>query len=143
MMKKLNKGSMKSLVVALGLFSLTIISCTKSEESLQPNQSEIESRRRPGGGGGGTGETPPSGIPQVTGLSATASGPTQVSLSWNSVPGATSYWIYRDSYVPAIVTSTNYVDGSVSSGTTYTYAIAAVVNSTLGPKSRSVTVTTP
>lgn len=144
MMKKLNKGSMKSLVVALGLFSLTIISCSKSEESLQPNQSEIESKRRPGGGGGGTGETPPpNGIPQVTGLSATAAGPTQVSLSWNSVPGATSYWIYRDNYVPAIVTSTNYVDGSVSSGTTYTYAIAAVVNSTLGPKSSSVTVTTP
>ena len=140
-MKKLNKGFMTSLVMALGL-SLTIISCTKSEESLQPNQSEIESRKRPGGGGG-TVETPPSGIPQVTGLSANATGPTQVSLSWNSVPNATSYWIYRDNYVPAIVTSTNYVDASVSSGTTYTYAIAAVVNSTLGPKSSWVTVTTP
>ena len=143
MMKKLNKGSMKSLVVALGLFSLTIISCSKSEESLQPNQSEIESRRRPGGGGGGTGETPPNGIPAVTGLTANASGPTSVNLSWNSVPGATSYWIYRDNVVPAIVTTTSFVDGSVSSGTTYTYAIAAVVNSTLGPKSSWVTVTTP
>ena len=142
MMKKLNKGSMKSLVVALGVFSLTAISCTKSDESLQSNQSEIESRRRPGGGGG-TGETPPNSVPQVTGLSATASGPTQVNLSWNSVPGATTYWIYRGTYVPAIVTGTSYVDRSVSSGTTYTYAIAAVVNSTLGPKSSSVTVTTP
>jgi len=142
MMKKLNKGSMKSLVVALGVFSLTAISCTKSDESLQPNQSEIQSRKRPGGGGG-TGETPPSSVPQVTGLSATASGPTQVNLSWNSVPGATTYWIYRGTYVPAIVTSTNYVDRSVSPGTTYTYSIAAVVNSTLGPKSSSVTVTTP
>ena len=133
---------MKSLLVALGVLSLTVISCTKSDESLQPNQSEIESKRRPIGiGGGGSGET--SGIPQVTGLSANASGPTVVNLSWNSVPGATSYWIYRDNYVPAIVTSTNYTDGSVSSGTTYTYAIAAVVNSTLGPKSSSVTVTTP
>lgn len=140
-MTKLNKGSMKSLVVALGVFSLTAISCTKSDESLQPNQSEIESKRRPGGGGGGTGET--SGIPQPTGLSATAAGPTQVNLTWNSVPGATSYWIYRDSYVPAIVTTTNFADRTVSSGTTYTYAIAAVVNSTLGPKSSPVTVTTP
>jgi|SRR4030095_11569081 hypothetical protein len=141
MMTKLNKGSMKSLVVAFGFFSLTVISCTKSDESLQPNQSEIQSRRRPGGGGS-TGETP-SGIPQPTGLSATATSPTSVYLSWNSVPNATAYWIYRDSYVPAIVSGTSYTDGSVSSGTTYNYAIAAVVNSTLGPKSSSVTVTTP
>ncbi len=140
MIKKLNKGSMKSLVLALGMLGLTAISCTKSDEALQTNQSEIESKRRPGGGGG-SGET--SGIPQVTGLVAIASGPTAVSLSWNSVPGATSYWIYRDNVVPAIVTTTSYVDGSVSPGTTYTYSIAAVVNSTLGPKSSPVTVTTP
>ena len=133
---------MKSLVVALGVFTLTAISCTKSDENLQPNQSEIEAKRRPGGGGG-TGEIPPSSVPQVTGLTANASGPNSVDLSWNSVAGATSYWIYRDNYVPAIVTSTSFTDGSVSSGTTYTYAIAAVVNSTLGPKSSSVTVTTP
>ena len=136
-MKKLNKGFMKSLVVALGVFSLTAISCTKTDESLQPNQSEIQSRRSHTGGGS------VSSIPQVTGLSANASGSTQVNLTWNSVPNATSYWIYRDNYVPAIVTSTNYSDGAVSPGTTYTYAVAAVVNSTLGPKSVSVTVTTP
>ena len=139
-MKKLNKGSMKSLVVAFGVLSLTAISCTKSDEGLQSNQSEIQSRKRPGGGGG-TGES--SGIQQVTGLSANASGPTQVNLTWNSVPNATTYWIDRDTYVPAIVTSTNYADRSVSPGTTYTYAIAAVVNSVLGPKSASITVTTP
>ena len=139
MMKKLNNGSLKSLVVALGFFSLTAISCTKSDEGLQPNQSEIESRRRPGGGG--SGET--TGIPQVTGLSANASGPTSVNLSWNSVSGATTYWIYRDNVVPAIVAGTSFVDRSVSPGTTYSYAIAAVVNSTLGPKSSWVTVTTP
>jgi len=138
MMKKLNKGSMRSLVAALGVFSLTVISCTKSDEGLQSNQSEeIQSRRHSGGSGVST------SVPQVTGLSANASGPTQVNLSWNSVPGATTYWIYRDNYVPAIVTSTSYVDGAVSPGTTYTYAIAAVVNTVLGPKSSSVTVTTP
>ena len=138
-MKKLNNGSMKSLIVAFGVFSLTVIACTKSDESLQSNQSEeIQSRRHSSGGSGVS-----TSVPQVTGLSAYASGPTQVSLSWNSVAGATTYWIYRDNYVPAIVTSTSFVDGSVSPGTTYTYAIAAVVNSTLGPKSSSVTVTTP
>jgi len=130
---------MKSLLVALGFLSLTVISCTKSDEGLQPNQSEIQSRRKPTGGGSGVDNS----IPQVTGLSATASGPTQVNLTWNSVPNATSYWIYRDIYVPAIITVTNYADRSVSPGTTYTYAIAAVVNGSLGPKSSSVTVTTP
>ena len=130
---------MKSLVVALGFLGMTVISCTKSDEGLQANQSEIQSRRRPGGSG--TGET--SGIPQPTGLVANASGPTIVNLTWNSVPNATSYWIYRNGYVPAIVTSTSYIDRGVSAGTTYTYAIAAVVNETLGPKSVAVTVTTP
>ena len=137
-MKKLNKVSVKSLVIALGVLSLTAISCTKSDESLQPNQSEIQSRKRPGGGSGVD-----NSIPQVTGLSVNVSGPTQINLTWNSVPNAQGYWIYRNGYVPAIVTSTNYADKAVSPGTTYTYAIAAVVNSTLGPKSSSVTVTTP
>ena len=132
---------MKRLVAALAVvLSLATMSCTKSDESLQPNQSEVESKRRPGGGGGsGVNNS----IPAVTGLTATATGPNSISLSWNSVPNATSYWIYRNSYVPAIVTSTSYTDLGVSAGTTYTYAIAAVVNSTLGPKSASVTVTTP
>jgi hypothetical protein len=139
MMKKLNKGSMKSLVVVvLGVLSLTAISCTKSDESLQPNQSEIESRRNHTSGGGSVSSTP-----QVTGLSVNVSGPTQINLTWNSVSNAQGYWIYRNTYVPAIVQSTNYVDGAVSSGTTYTYAVAAVVNTVLGPKSSSVTVTTP
>lgn len=132
---------MKNLLVALGVFSLVAVSCTKSNEGLQSSQSEIQSRRGPKGGGGGYVDT--GGIPQVTGLSATASSSTTVKLSWNSVTNATSYWIYRDSYVPAIVTTTSYVDSYLSAGTTYTYAVAAVVNSTLGPKSSSVTVTTP
>ena len=132
---------MKSLLVALGFLSLTAISCTKSDESLQ-SQSEIQSRRG-GNRGGGSTSGDASGIPQVTGLSATVQGPNQVYLSWNSVPNATSYRVYRDIYVPAIVSSTNYTDRSVSSGNTYTYSIAAIVNSTLGPKSSSVTVTIP
>ena len=140
MIKKLNVYFLKGLVLALGVFSLTAMSCTKSDESIQSNNSEIQSKRRPSGGGS-TGET--SGIPQPTGLSANATSPTTVYLTWNSVPNATTYWIYRDNYVPAIVTSTNYTDVALSAGTTYTYAIAAVVNTVLGPKSVSVTVTTP
>ncbi len=127
------------LVAALVILSFTTISCTKSDEGLQSNdESSIQARRSKGGGG-----VINTFIPQPTGLTATVVSSTAVSLAWNSVTGATSYWIYRDSYVPAIVTSTNYTDKSLSPGTTYTYAIAAVVNSTLGPKSASITVTTP
>jgi len=146
--KKLNNKSMKSIVAALVVLSLTTISCTDSDESPQTNKSEIESKspqtnkseikpkRRPGYG-------VDSSITKVTGLSAKASGPTQINLLWDSVPGATTYWIYRDDYVPAIVRATNYADKKLSPGTTYTYAIAPVVKSVLGPKSASVTVKTP
>ena len=140
MIKKLNMHSLKGLVVALGVLSLTTISCTKTDESLQSNETEIESRKRPSGGGS-TGEN--TGIPQPTGLSASATGPTSVSLSWNSVPNATTYWIIRNGYTPAIVPATSYIDNGVSAGTTYTYSIAAVVNGVRGPISASVTVTTP
>ena len=134
---------MKRLVAALAVvLSLTTISCTKTDEGIQSNESEIQTRRPKGGVTGGS-----SSVQQVTGLTANASGPTQINLTWNSVPNAQGYWIYRttagNEYVPAIIQSTNYVDGAVSPGTTYTYAIAAVVNTVLGPKSVSVTVTTP
>ena len=141
---------MKSIVAALVVLSLTTISCTESDKSPQTdksaveskipqtNKSEIESKSRPAPGSGVD-----SSITKVTGLAVKASGPTQVNLTWNSVPDATTYWIYRDIYVPAIITGTKYADKSVRPGTTYTYAIAPVVNSVLGPKSVAVTVTTP
>ena len=134
---------MKSIVAALVVLSLTTISCTSDEspqtvESPQTNKSEIESKQRPGRGSGVD-----SSITKVTGLVVKASGPTEIKLTWNSVPDATTYWIYRDKYVPAIITNTNYADRSVRPGTAYTYAIAPVVNGVLGPKSVSITVTTP
>jgi len=133
---------MKSIVAALVVLSLTTISCSdespQTDESPKTNKSEIESKQRPVPGSGVD-----NSITKVTGLVVKPSGPKEVNLTWNSVPNATSYWIYRDIYVPAIITVTNYADRSVSPGTTYTYAIAAVVNGSLGPKSSSVTVTTP
>ena len=126
---------MKSLLVAIVVLSLTTISCTKTEIA-QPTQEEIQSRRHQGPTPVGTGA-------QVTGVSATAQGPNSIYISWNSVPNATSYWIYRDNTVIAIMTNTNFTDNYVNSGTSYTYAVAAVVNSVLGPKSTSVTVMTP
>jgi len=129
---------MKNLLAAAVILSLTVSSCTKSE-SLEGTQVENQSRAHKGGGSGG-GST---SVAQVTGLSATVQGSTTVSLTWNSVPYATSYWIYRNDVVIAIIQSTSYTDSYANAGTSYTYAVAAVVNSVLGTKSTSVTVSTP
>jgi len=129
---------MKSLFVAFGVLSLTAISFTRcGAEDPQSNQSEIQSQSS------ASSSREASGKPQVTGLSAKASGPTVINLTWDSVSNATAYWIYRDTLVAAIVTSSNYIHKEVRPNTTYTYAIAAVVNGILGPKSSSVTVKTP
>ena len=129
---------MKSMVIILGVVSLIAISFTKCGEDSQTNQSEIQSERSPGGA-----SAEASGNPRVTGLSAKATGPTEISLTWDSVPNAACYWIYRGTYVPAIVRSTSYIDKGLSRDTTYTYAIAAVFKDTLRPKSSPVTVKTP
>ncbi|MGO8669919.1 MAG: fibronectin type III domain-containing protein, partial [Capsulimonadaceae bacterium] len=68
-----------------------------------------------------------------TGLTATP-GNAQVSLSWSSSTGATSYNVYRgtatgaESATPIATstTSTAYTDASVTNGTTYFYKVAAV-----------------
>jgi hypothetical protein len=144
---------MKRIAVTVVALSLMIISCTesdknprtdetsKADESSKTNQNQpaSESKNRPTRHSGVD-----STITKVTGLSAKASGPTQVDLKWDSVPNAQGYWIYRDNYVPAIVVQrTNYADKGVSPGTTYNYAIAPVVNTVLGPKCIPVAVKTP
>jgi len=89
-------------------------------------------------GGGGT--PPPTNIPAPTGLTATAT-MNGVYLQWTPVPNATTYWIYRDPYVLAIITDSAFTDVSVVKGASYNYAVAAVVNSVLGPRSAIVSVT--
>ena len=124
---------MKRLVAALALLSLVVMSCSKSD-SLPSSDSQSKARHTSGGSGGDA------SIPQVTGLTATVTG-TTVYLTWNSVAGATSYWVYRNNTVIAIMTNTNYTDNYATPGTTYSYAIAPVVNSVLGTKCAAVTVT--
>lgn len=79
-----------------------------------------------GGGGGDTGDTtPPS---QVTGLTATAAGTSQIDLTWDAASddvGVAQYNIYRDGNLVATSTTTSYSDGGLSSGTTYTYEVSA------------------
>ena len=87
--------------------------------------------RKPHGGVGGS-----TSIPAPTGLTATVTF-NGVYLQWNPVVGATTYWIYRNGYVPAIIPGTSYTDPYGRVGDVY--AIAAVVNQVLGQKSASVT----
>jgi rhamnogalacturonan lyase-like protein len=134
---KTTTTSIKRLVAALAVLTL-VISCSKSD-GLPTSQSDSQSKARHSGGGGGGVDT---SIPQVTGLSATVLGPNTVYLTWNSLSGATSYWVYRNNTVIAIMTSTNYTDSYATPGVSYTYTVAPVVNSVLGPQSASVTVTT-
>ncbi len=64
------------------------------------------------------------GLAAPTGL--TAASPTlQPSMSWNSVPGATAYNVYRDGMLIAQSTGPTYADTSVGEGT-YSYDVTAV-----------------
>jgi hypothetical protein len=84
---------------------------------------------------GGTAPPPPNGSPYAaSGLTATASSG-QVTLSWTSGSGATSYNLYRaaesgyESPIAPVVTgitNTSYTDTNLNSGTTYYYQVVAV-----------------
>ena len=67
-------------------------------------------------------------LPTPTGLAASA-GNGQITVSWNSVSGATLYNLYRSisgAYALLVQTSsTSYVDSGLSNGTTYNYETAA------------------
>jgi hypothetical protein len=76
-------------------------------------------------------------ITAPTGLTATASGSSQISLSWSSVSGASYYKVYRSnsssgtySQIASNITGTSYNNNTaLSSGTTYYYKVSAVSSS--------------
>jgi hypothetical protein len=85
---------------------------------------------------------PPPSAP--TNLNATA-GDMQVSLSWNSVAGATSYSVKRStvsggpySIIVSNHTTTSYIDSSLTNGSTYYYVVSA--SNAEGESSNSVQV---
>jgi hypothetical protein len=97
-------------------------------------------------GAPGTGDTAPPSAP--TNLSANASSPTTVNLSWNASTdnvGVAGYNVYRNG---ALLTqtgpSTTYSDTSAAASTTYSYNVRArdQAGNTSGP-SNTATVTTP
>ncbi|MDR1221182.1 MAG: fibronectin type III domain-containing protein [Treponema sp.] len=92
-------------------------------------------------------------IPDVpSSVSAEAPSSTSVTISWDSVSGATEYYIYRSSSesgaysklttTPASVTGTSYTDTGLSSNTTYYYKVAAANSGGTSEQSFAVSVAT-
>ena len=105
-----------------------------------------------GGGGGtgtGTGTTGASGPTAPSSLTAAASNPTQVNLTWaasTSSGGIANYVVFRDGSSTALAqpTGTQYSDTSVVAATTYTYVVKAVDNAgQVSAASNTASVTTP
>lgn len=75
-----------------------------------------------------------------TGFTATG-GDTVVNLSWNAVPNATGYNLYRNGTLLVSQTGTTYSDTAVTNGTAYTYTVRTVVGSLESADSVARTVT--
>jgi len=92
-----------------------------------------------------TAPTAPTNLSATTAaVSATTS---SVTLTWSPATdnkGVTGYEVFRDGSKTATVTSTTYVDATVSSGVAHTYSITAVdAAGNKSPSSSTITVTPP
>ncbi|MEV7440298.1 glycoside hydrolase family 18 protein [Streptomyces sp. NPDC091204] len=89
---------------------------------------------------GGPGQPQPPAAP--TGLTATATSSSSVSLNWSAVPGATSYTVHRDGAAPLAVTSTSTAVTGLAASTTYTFRVSAVNAAGESPQSAPASTTT-
>jgi uncharacterized repeat protein (TIGR03806 family) len=102
-----------------------------------------------GGSSGAPADTTPPTVPQD--LAAVATGAGRVDLTWSASTdaggaGVARYRVYRDGALRAEPTATSYADLTVTSGTTYAYAVSAMDAATPpneSARSPSRTVTTP
>ena len=83
---------------------------------------------------------PPS---QPSGLAATATSPTQISLSWTAEPNATTYIVKRGGAQIATPGANSHADSGLTPGTTYSYTVAASNSSGTSTESAPVQATTP
>jgi len=89
------------------------------------NTQPVAANTGSGGSGGGGDTTPPS---QPGNLSATLTGSTSASLSWNASTdnvGVTGYVVRRNGTQVATPTATSFIDPSLSPATIYNYTVAA------------------
>jgi len=74
-------------------------------------------------------------------LAATAVSTTRINLTWDAVPGATRYTVYRSTtpggpYTQvAVVGGTSYANTRLSPGTTYYYVVRATTPAGVSPNS--------
>ncbi|MEV5337932.1 glycoside hydrolase family 18 protein [Streptomyces sp. NPDC052676] len=92
-----------------------------------------------GGGGGDPAPTIP-GAPGGLRVSGTTS--TSVSLTWNTVSGATGYTVYRDGGKATAVTGTSATVTGLTAATSYSFQVTATNAAGESPKSATVTATT-
>jgi chitinase len=81
---------------------------------------------------------PPSAPAAPTGLHATGTTSSSVSLAWTAVSGASSYNVYRNGTRVGSATSTSFTDTGLAASTTFSYAVTAV--NSAGESARSTTV---
>ena len=102
-----------------------------------------------GGGGGGSGPSPePVARPATPTAMTVSAGNNEVTISWGTVAGATSYNIYRSTTAGeqgsrvGTSSTTSYVDTTAVNGTTYLYLVTAVnAGGESSPSSQSAGVT--
>lgn len=85
----------------------------------------------------------PGGLPAPSGLAATGTTETSVTLNWSSVSGSTSYALYRDGARVATPTAPPFTDTGLSPGSSHTYSVAARdAAGSEGARSAQITATT-
>ncbi|MFJ3822583.1 chitinase [Streptomyces nodosus] len=88
--------------------------------------------------GGGGGDPAPTVPAAPAGLSVSSTTSSSVSLSWNTVSGATGYTVYRDGTKVTAVTGTSATVTGLSPATSYSFAVTAT--NAAGESARSATV---
>jgi chitinase len=92
-------------------------------------------------GGGGDGPAPT--IPSApAGLTVSGSSSSAVSLSWNTVAGATGYQVYRDGTKATAVTGTSATVTGLAASTSYSFRVTATNAAGESTKSAAVTART-
>jgi chitinase len=92
--------------------------------------------------GGGGGDPAPTVPAAPAGLAVASTTSSSVSLSWNTVSGATGYNVYRDGTKVTAVTGTSATVSGLSASTAYSFQVTATNSAGESAKSGAVTGTT-